>query len=276
MYNPLPKYLGVTLDRSLTFKSHIEKLCLKINSRINIIHKLVGSGWGASPDTLRTSARSLVFSTAEYCSPVWRGSHHVHKVDVKLNQTMRVISGTVKTTPTVWLPVLSHIAPPDLRRSRKTAKLFDRCFRHGHSMLLDELNSRPSQRLESRNFIWNDVSLLSQFNISDKWRERWTDTAVCNYHLIQDPNVFPPGFDLPRIAWLKLKRIRTGHGRCNSCLFKWKLVDSAACDCGCNDQTMMHIVTSCSLRRFAGSLEELSNVETGRAKDYLMCLGLML
>ena len=41
-HNTLPKYLGVSLDRSLTFKSHIEKLCLKINSRNNVIQKLVG------------------------------------------------------------------------------------------------------------------------------------------------------------------------------------------------------------------------------------------
>ena len=71
--------LGVSLDRSLTFKNHIEKLCLKINSRNNVIQKLVGSGWGASADTLRTSSVSLVYSTAEHCAPVWRHSHHAKK-----------------------------------------------------------------------------------------------------------------------------------------------------------------------------------------------------
>ena len=44
-HNSTPKYLGIQLHRSLTFKPHIEKLCLKLNSRNNIIQKLVGSGW---------------------------------------------------------------------------------------------------------------------------------------------------------------------------------------------------------------------------------------
>ena len=31
----------------------------------------MGYGWGADDKTLRTPALSLVYSTAEYCTPVW-------------------------------------------------------------------------------------------------------------------------------------------------------------------------------------------------------------
>lgn len=275
-HNPAPKYLGVQLDRSLTFKNHIEKLCLKLNSRNNIIQKLVGSGWGASADTLRTSSLSLVYSTAEYGCAVWRNSSHAYKVDTKLNQTMRIISGTVKSTPVVWLPTLCNIAPPDLRRCKATSNLIQRCMRHDSSLLKDELFLRPVHRLNSRYFIWNEVPELLKFDITDKWRERWTDSSPCNYHLCMDPTLKPGGFLLSRIAWCRLNRIRTGHGRCNSCLFKWNMTDSPACDCGCAEQTMGHIISSCPLRRFFGSLEELSDAETDRAVDYLMCLDLNL
>ena len=50
-----PKYLGVTLDRTLSFKTHLEKLGKKLNSRVNIVRKLAGSSWGADTSTLRTS-----------------------------------------------------------------------------------------------------------------------------------------------------------------------------------------------------------------------------
>jgi hypothetical protein len=40
-----PKYLdlGVTLDRTLTFKSHLEKAAKKVSSRVNLVRKLAGT-----------------------------------------------------------------------------------------------------------------------------------------------------------------------------------------------------------------------------------------
>jgi DNA-directed RNA polymerase subunit L len=37
-----PKNLGVTLDRTLTFKSHLEKAAKKVSSRVNLVRKLAG------------------------------------------------------------------------------------------------------------------------------------------------------------------------------------------------------------------------------------------
>ena len=88
-HNPTPKYLSLTLVFSLTYRHHIDKLRLKLNSRNNILQMLVGSGWGAVTDTLRISSISLVYSTAEYCSAVWRHSSHAKKINITLNQTMR-------------------------------------------------------------------------------------------------------------------------------------------------------------------------------------------
>ena len=42
-YNPTPKYLGVTLDRTLTYKNHLQNTAAKIRTRNNIIQKLAGS-----------------------------------------------------------------------------------------------------------------------------------------------------------------------------------------------------------------------------------------
>jgi len=57
-----------------------------------------------------------VYSAAEYCPPVWTQSKHAKKIDTQLNTTMRIISGTLEPTPTLWLPILSNIPPPPLRR----------------------------------------------------------------------------------------------------------------------------------------------------------------
>jgi hypothetical protein len=79
-----PKYLGVTLDRSLTYNAHLTKTSKKVGARINIVQKLAGTGWGAGTETLRTAVLAIVYSTAEYCAPVWLNSVHISKIDVQL------------------------------------------------------------------------------------------------------------------------------------------------------------------------------------------------
>ena len=103
VHDPNPVYLGVTLDRALTYKKHLEKVSGKVKTRNNLLSKLAGSTWGADAPTLRTAALGLCYSAAEYCAPVWARSAHTSKVDVALNTTMRTISGTLKPTPNSWL-----------------------------------------------------------------------------------------------------------------------------------------------------------------------------
>ena len=69
-------YLGITLDRSLTYKNHLHKLKQKVSSRVALVRKLSGTNWGTLFDTLRTSTTALVFAPAGYCAPVWSQSTH--------------------------------------------------------------------------------------------------------------------------------------------------------------------------------------------------------
>ena len=119
---PTPKYIGITLDRSLTFHQHIKAVAAKTLYRVNLLRRLAGTGWGASYNTLHTSV-ALAYSTAEYAAPVWSHSAHSHKVDVVLNDAMRLVSGCLMSTPVENLPVLSGIAPANLRRNLQTIKL---------------------------------------------------------------------------------------------------------------------------------------------------------
>lgn len=51
-YVKTPTYLGITLDRSLTYRYHAEKTKTKLKSRVNLVQKLAGTAWGCSPRTL--------------------------------------------------------------------------------------------------------------------------------------------------------------------------------------------------------------------------------
>ena len=46
-----PVYLGIHLDRTLCYKTHIEKTKMKVNARNNIIRKLANSKWGCKAST---------------------------------------------------------------------------------------------------------------------------------------------------------------------------------------------------------------------------------
>ena len=120
---PTPTYLGVKLDRSLTFRHHLVALRKKLSSRITLLRRLVGSGWGAGATTLRIATLSLVYSTAEYCAPVWCRSAHTRLIDSVLNDALRIVTGCLRPTPTDHLPVLSGIQPAELRRMGATLSL---------------------------------------------------------------------------------------------------------------------------------------------------------
>ena len=92
------KYLGVTLDRSLTYRKHTDNVRDEVKSRCNIISKLAGTDWGAPAPVLRTSAIALIYSVAKCCVPVWGRYAHVQNVDTQLNIAMHTVSGAVRPT----------------------------------------------------------------------------------------------------------------------------------------------------------------------------------
>ena len=112
---PTPTYLGVKLDRLLTFLHHLVALRKNLSSRVTLLRQLVGSGWGAGAISLRIATLSVVYSTAEYCAPVWCCSAHTRLIDSVLNDALRIVTGCLRPTPTDHLPVLSGIQPAELR-----------------------------------------------------------------------------------------------------------------------------------------------------------------
>jgi len=63
---------------------------------------------------------------------------------------------------------------------------------------------------------------------------------------------------LPREAWVRLNRLRTGVRRFRSCLHKWGMASSAACECGAEEQTVEHVVLQCPIHRSPHGLHGLT------------------
>ncbi|UYV68231.1 hypothetical protein LAZ67_5003531 [Cordylochernes scorpioides] len=227
-------------------------------------------------NTLRTSALALIFSTAEYCAPVWEGSCHTKLIDTQLNSTLRIITGVCQPTRIDWLPVLAHISPPELRRNEATKKMYQKLLDSPDLEINPILQSPPKHRLKSRNPIWSRGNqLLSQnFNISEAWTNSWISSDIPNKNLITSPSVKIPGLSLPRREWVLLNRFRTGQGRCAELMKLWGYTKDPNCACNV-PQSMSHILDDCPLYKFNGGISNLHSV-TPEALNWLKALPLRL
>jgi len=100
----------------------------------------------------------------------------------------------------------------------------------------------------SRKPLWLD---LQPVDIKSRRRHNWKSAQVVNSHLVCDPTIRQPGFDLPRQHWSLLNHFHMDQGHCGACRRKWRLTDTDMCPCGEN-QTMSHIVESCPLTKLNG------------------------
>jgi len=137
--------------------------------------------------------------------------------------------GYTTRTPLSWLPVLSNIEPPALRRKAATDKLVEKIVKHDSWPIQSDILSPPLLRLTFRKPLWLD---LQPVDIKSWWRHNWKSGQVVNSHLVCDPTIRQPGFDLPPQQWSLLNRCRTEQGHCGACRRKWRLTDTDRCPCG--------------------------------------------
>ena len=145
-------YLGVTLDRTLSYKKHIHNTKIKVATRNNLLRKLSTSKWGANTSTIRTTALALCYAVAEYAAPVWR-DHLLPRNRTHI--ACRAVTGCLKPTYVEDLYLLAGIVPPDIRRDvcarvEKTKQETN----EAHSLY----GQNPAERrLESRNCFLRSV-----------------------------------------------------------------------------------------------------------------------
>ena len=258
-----PKYLGVTLDRALTYKKHLEDSSNKIGKRNCLIRKLARTTWGAKQTVLRTTTLALSYSVAEYCAPVWMRSAHTNLIDVKLRESMRTITGSLRSTPNQWLPVMSAIAPPHLRREEANQTWIQRAKDSEQNIPLKEIfnNAPKTSRLKSRKPFYK--SEIIDFNTTEAWKTEWTNDTPRGGDLITDPTQRLPGFQTgKRKYWVYSNRLRSKHGRTAANMHRWGLRDSPTCPrCQEAPQDTDHLVIHCPETRLEGGYETVNSFD---------------
>ena len=64
--DPIPKFLGMTLDPGLRLNKHIETVTQRAQRRINTLKRIKGRGWGAKPKLIVATFKTLIRSIMEY------------------------------------------------------------------------------------------------------------------------------------------------------------------------------------------------------------------
>jgi hypothetical protein len=168
---------------------------------------------------------------------------------------MRTISASILSTPTIWLPTMSNITPPNVRRESATQKM---------SVEITNLPDRTPQaqtmnhahtttRLKSRKPFYN--AQIPGYDEKEQWRWEWQNNLPEGRHIITDPTKLLPGFQ-------ESNRLISKHGKTASKIFKWGMFQSPTClRCGSENQTVDHIVLRCSETAISGGYQTILDCE---------------
>jgi len=135
--------------------------------------------------------------------------------------------------------------------------LVEKIVKHDSWPIQPDILNPPLLQLTSRKPLWLDWQPADN---KSRWRHNWKSAQVVNSHLVCDPTIRQPGFDLPRQQWSLLNRFRTEQGHCGACRRKWRLTDTNLCPSG-ETHTMSHIVEYCPLTKLNGGLSRLHSAD---------------
>ncbi|XP_064486022.1 uncharacterized protein LOC135398559 [Ornithodoros turicata] len=122
------KYLGVIIDRQLSWSKHIKNLSVKTSRSVNVLRRISGASWGPTCRDLRQIHSSLVLGLLRYSIPVLHGLRTTHEREL-LNiqsRSLRACLGLPKTTETY--SVLAEAREPLVTtlRDRETLRIYTR------------------------------------------------------------------------------------------------------------------------------------------------------
>ena len=181
-----------------------------------------------------------------------------------MNDALRIVIGYLRPTPTDHLPVpvLSGIQPAELRRMGTTLFLaYRRSLDPDHILYVFLSGSSDTRQVRlrfrrpfepaARNLLDNLARLgirASEWT-NHKWKTEYYEGASRFRAFVPETGARPVGMGLPRAAWVKLNRLRTGIGRFHSSMLKWGIAPSPNCECGASEQITDHVLTACPIHR---------------------------
>ena len=149
-----PTYLGVKLDKKLTWNPHIKEMEKRATRRLSLMKKLAGTKWGASNNILRQVYTGNVRPVMEYGSAAWAtaAKSNTSKLAKVQNAGMRLITGGLKTTPINTLESTTGLPSLDTRREEKVLIQHEKLQRLSPHPAHKQLQDQTKNRLKRGSF----------------------------------------------------------------------------------------------------------------------------
>ncbi|KAI5720547.1 hypothetical protein M8J77_008420 [Diaphorina citri] len=226
------KYLGLTLDRKLSFGAHVDAVTEKAANRANALIRIMPKKGGPS-----YMKRKLIYRVAEsiimYAAPVWSKATETQRYKDKLTKVQRKIllnvTSAYRTISTTALQVIAAITPIDLM-IKERAKTFG---------LTEE------QKADHRELTINNWELAWRTSSTGEWTRK----------LI--PSIKPWVLRKHGNLNFYITQVLSGHGCFNFYLHRFKLRSSPICRYCDQSDTAEHSLFVCA--RWTRNREEASN-----------------
>nr|CAH7729114.1 unnamed protein product [Callosobruchus chinensis] len=118
------RYLGVELDRKLTWKPFVSKIQSRCQKGLNFLRTIAKVRWGANQNTCLLFYRAYILSILDYGSILYGAASKnlLKQLDTIQNKALRICLGTMLSTPIVPLHVEAGIPPLQFRRQLAARK----------------------------------------------------------------------------------------------------------------------------------------------------------
>lgn len=169
-YNKSPKFLGVHLDRTLSFQTHVLYVCNKVSSRNRILASLASKSWGWRKKNLRTVYRATQQSVINYAGPAWQpylSKTQFNKLETAQNQSLRIITGQYSSTPVEALRLEAGVQSCSTISKQNTLIAYEKALRlpsdHPRNIAATDGNA-IQHRLKTRSS-WRKTAKEAEYNL---------------------------------------------------------------------------------------------------------------
>lgn len=199
------RFLGVWLDRKLTWKAHLKQIKTKLETQTFALTRLAASAWGCRLARAREIYTKVIRSAIAYGAP----AYHTPATDrpeatagiaaqllTTQSQCLRVVAGAYRRTPVRNLETETFTPPLDLYLTKRVADFETRLEVTGKAQLLHNVCAGIAARLRTRRNRrrlnpWQTVSIPAHPvpQVAEErvqWARRWTGDRSTKEAMIRD------------------------------------------------------------------------------------------
>jgi ribonuclease HI len=184
------KYLGVTIDQRLTFKSHIENKSKQAQLSFLQCRRAIGKSWGLKPKIIRWVYTAIIRPCLVYGSLIWWHKCNTESIKKTLGQVQRLaclaITGAMRTTPTAAMEAILSLPPLEIFIKEVASSSCYRLIQQqawntkgnqlGYKNILSRIQSEPC--LHMRSDILTKETIQNKFYCKIPTREEWAENNL--------------------------------------------------------------------------------------------------